>query len=133
MHKMKGVGTIVQVASNATCGVRVDGDRDDVPQQPALPLPVYNALFAGANDEFPVQRISRPDIIRALCAGERHSTPLDAIATALSDPTIFDFDLKLDSVLAASAYADAKDRVPGGVVCSTLSPPPSAGGETVLW
>ncbi|KAH9025196.1 hypothetical protein EDB84DRAFT_1564128 [Lactarius hengduanensis] len=47
---------------------------------------------------------------------------LDAIAMALCDPTIFDFDpvLRLDSVLAAQPHAEAKGQ--GRAACSTSSP-----------
>ncbi|KAH9051065.1 hypothetical protein EDB87DRAFT_1582957 [Lactarius vividus] len=105
---------------------RIPKGCDGVPQRPALPLPVYNVLFAGTNNELPVLRISCPDVER--WPKETVTTRLeksaflersvdvsevtqaaapDAIATALSDPTIFDFDplLKLDSVLAAQEHS----------------------------
>ncbi|KAH9054794.1 hypothetical protein EDB87DRAFT_1767466 [Lactarius vividus] len=104
-------------------------------------LLVYNSLFTGVNDEFPVPRVSRFDVMEwpevtmlsgKHLLGDVFSTVIllsvpDAIAMVLSDPTIFDFDrlLKLDSVLAAQAL--------GSIACSTSWPSPSAGSETVLW
>ncbi|KAH9027551.1 hypothetical protein EDB85DRAFT_2171956 [Lactarius pseudohatsudake] len=48
---------------------------------------------------------------------------LDAIATAVSDPTIFDFDpvLKLDSVLAAQPYAEVKGQGRAGGVLHVVA------------
>ncbi|KAH9051067.1 hypothetical protein EDB87DRAFT_1104064 [Lactarius vividus] len=56
----RGPPALPRVPPHATCGV--DGDCDGVAQRPALPLPVYNALFAGTNNELPVLRISCPDV-----------------------------------------------------------------------
>ncbi|KAH9983835.1 PCI-domain-containing protein [Russula vinacea] len=107
-----------------------------VPRQSALRLPVYTALLelASSNDELHVLQVSRSDVEKWLKEWDitpseksaflktlvdvfskadqqthvavRTARALDAIATALSNPTVFDFDplFKLDAVVATRSH-----------------------------